>query len=178
MENNWHDIPGYEWLYQFNWHTNEVKSIERTAYMYRWPRKVRSRILKTNIHNGSVFVILNKDGNSKIYCLWRLTLLITTWPKPEWMVCCHNDWNQYNNFPDNVRYDTQSENIKDAVRHWTHDSHKRWVKRIGHDETKSYKSIRDALRDLWKDVRNCTNIRYACIWKYKQVYGYQWEYIS
>ena len=41
-------------------------------------------------------------------------------PRPDGMVCCHNDGNAKNNCILNLRWDTQSSNIKDAVKSGTH----------------------------------------------------------
>lgn len=41
-------------------------------------------------------------------------------PRPDGMVTCHNDGNPANNNLSNLRWDTQSNNQLDAVKHGTH----------------------------------------------------------
>lgn len=170
---NWHDIPGYEWLYQFNWHTNEVKRLKRvTIYSDGRKKPLKDLILHAKAKHRTLEVRLSKNRKHKHYSLWRITLLITKWPKPEWMMCCHNDGNIWNNIPENVRYDTALGNALDSMRHWTHIKPMRKVRR---SDGKVFESMQSA----WKAInKSYQNISAVCRWLRKTAYGFGWEYIS
>lgn len=159
MWKNWHYIPGFD-NYEFNWHTNEVRNIKRM------------KKIKVHETRWIVRVCLSKWKLKYTFCLGRITLLITQWPKPEWLMCCHNDWNQWNNFPDNVRYDTVQSNAEDMIKH---KSHRLKMKKVKRSDWKIFDSIADAWRSVWKDYHN---ILRACRWRRPTAYGYRWEYIS
>jgi len=108
------DIPWYE-DYQINWETNEVKSVRSWRYKNLWEKILKWWLTKW----GHLFVILTKNWIQKTFWIHRLVMLIKTWHlAPEWMEVCHNDGNPQNNHPDNLRYDTHSENMKDKFKHW------------------------------------------------------------
>lgn len=180
MENQWHDIPGYEWLYQFNWHTNQVKSLRRQVRTFYWNRIIKESILKLDVSSGRVSVCLSKNNRLSTISLWRLTLLITKWPKPKWLMCCHNDWNPWNNLPENVRYDTAKANWEDSVRHGTMKM-AWWLyrrKKILRSDWKIFESMKEAVLSLWKSETSSSNISAVCRWKRRIALGYGWEYIS
>jgi hypothetical protein len=53
-------------------------------------------------------------------------------PRPEGKEVCHNDGDAANNWASNLRYDTHSENLFDAVRHGTHQWARKTRCRYGH----------------------------------------------
>jgi len=162
MENNWHYIPGFD-KYEFNWHTNEVRNIKTMRKLKVWESKWKTHVVLS--HNGIAYTI----------SLWRITLLISTWPKPEWLVCCHNDGNYWNNFPNNVRYDTPKANVLDSIKHWTMRFPPDVSKPVMRSDWKIYKSATEAANEIKKSRGNiCT----CCLWRRKTAYGYRWEYIS
>lgn len=162
MEKQWHDIPGYEWLYKFNWHTNQVKRF------IGWKEK----IIKLHIGKPMITVDLRKEWTHNRRSLWSITLLITQWERPKWLVCCHNDWNQWNNFPENLRYDTPRNNFLDSEKHWTHVNPRKKVRR---SDGKIFESTQEAGRYIGKKWWGISRV---CRWKGKSAYGYRWEYIS
>lgn len=183
MENNWHDIPGYEWLYQFNWHTNEVKRLQSIVSTCHKSKKiVRERILKPYIDRWRyIKVVLSKEWKIKSFYLGSLTLLITKWHKPRWMVSCHIDWNQWNNFPENLKYGTYSENTIDSIRHGTARcvNQNKKVRRIDiNGNEKVFNSLKEAMYDMWKGHVWSTSITRFIQGRVKTAYGYRWEYIT
>ena len=162
MYKNWHYIPGFD-KYEFNWHTNEVRNIKTMRKLKVWENSWRA------------YVVLSHKNLHITISLWRITLLITKWPKPEWLVCCHNDGNYWNNFPENVRYDTQKANIWDAIKHGTLNKLPYRGKKIRRSDWKIYCSTYEAGREIGKSRGNISS---CCIWKRKTAYGYRWEYIS
>lgn len=174
-----HDIPGYEWLYQFNWHTNEVKSLERyiNNIMYgKWC------LLKPGVwKKWRLSVWLCKNWKINTFQLWILTLLITSWNPDKWMECCHNDDNPLNNYPYNLRWWTRSSNLKDRVIHnncnFLACSYvRRGVKGSNKEWDIIFNSIKEANIFLWKNA-NCWDIWKVCRWKRKTCWGYVWKYI-
>ncbi len=161
MWNNWHYIPGFD-NYEFNWHTNEVRNIKTMRKLKVWESRWKTS------------VVLSHKGILHTISLWRITLLITKWPKPEWLVCCHNDGNYWNNFPENVRYDTQKANVLDTMKHRKIKFHD-VSKPIRRSDWKTYRSASDAEKEMQKSHGN---ICQCCRWKRKTAYGYRWEYIS
>lgn len=116
----WKDITGFPG-YQVSDH-GQVRSFwKRTG----WGKgtflvSVAQRILHPGIVQGYLFVNLWKDGkptNSKIH---RLVLTTFMGPCPSGLEGCHNDGKRSNNFLLNLRWDTRKENMRDSVKHGTH----------------------------------------------------------
>lgn len=113
-------------------------------------------------------------------------MLIKEWPCPEWMEVCHNDWNPANNHPDNLRYDTHSENNKDRHRHWYKWScfGKKWkesfcskpVVQYSKDWIliKQFESMTDAAINTWAKL---SAISQNISWKYKTAWWYIWKFL-
>lgn len=173
---DFHDIPGFEWHYQFNWHTNEIKSLWRIILAKNGKKYThKERILRPDNRACSVQAHLCKNSKVTLISLWRITLLITQWPKPDGMVCCHNDGNIWNNHPDNVRYDTHSGNMQDMIMHWRRIS-VTW-RAVERSDGLKFNSIADALRYMWRNVRHTSGISWACQ-QWVHAHGYGWKYIS
>ena len=76
------------------------------------------RILKNcKLNNGHYIIKLYKDGNIHRYLVHRLVMLAFVGPCPDGLEVCHNDGDPTNNHLDNLRYDTHSNNISEAVWH-------------------------------------------------------------
>ena len=74
-----------------------------------------SRILKPFVASRSGHLAVDLPiGRRYVH---RLVLESFVGPRPERMEACHNDGNPTNNHVDNLRWDTRSENVKDAVKH-------------------------------------------------------------
>ena len=58
-------------------------------------------------------------GHRNKCAIHRLVLETFIGPCPKGMECCHNDGDRHNNKLENLRWDTRSNNIKDAQRHGT-----------------------------------------------------------
>ena len=75
-----------------------------------------SRIMAPQYHRlGYPRVNLGKNGKPHKLEVSRLVLLAFIGPCPNGMEVCHNDGNPSNNRLDNLRYDTHSGNMIDAV---------------------------------------------------------------
>lgn len=174
MEDNWHDIPWYEWLYQINWFTNEIKSI-------LYGKTGKPRILKNEVNKyGHIKIGLYKNKKAKTYWFHQLVMLIKEWPCPEWLEVCHNDWNPQNNLPRNLRYDTRKNNVLDAVTHGT-------CSLIGNKNKASpvkqyskegiFIKYWESQAEVFERLKiNQWNISAVCRWLRKYAWWYKWSY--
>lgn len=71
-------------------------------------------------HGGYLQVLVQLDGKRIYPHVAHLVLEAFIAPRPEGMQACHNDGNPQNNYLDNLRWDTPSNNNFDKVRHGTH----------------------------------------------------------
>lgn len=109
----WRDIPRYEGLYQ-------VSNFGRIKRLHR-DKKYRCglfRILKQKIdQNGYCCIGLYKNKRRKDFLIHRLVLEVFIGKCPPKMELYHNDGNPGNNFIENLRYDTHSNNMLDKTKH-------------------------------------------------------------
>lgn len=76
--------------------------------------------LKLRVRDGGYKqVYLYRDGKSSTKRVHRLVLEAFVGPCPPGMETCHGDGNPSNNHLSNLRWDTHSSNIQDAMRHGT-----------------------------------------------------------
>ncbi len=169
----WKDIPGWEGYYQVS-DQSRVKSLSRlvphrcskTGFA-KWPE----RILKPGLTVlGYRYVTFCQSGKTKNFPVHRLVLLTFIGPCPEGKEACHNNGIKTDNSPENLRWDTKSENNKDRFRHGYRDPTERPVQR---SDGKSYRSISEAAR--------LTNGNIPSIWRVcqkggKTSGGYGWSY--
>ena len=72
------------------------------------------------IHDGGYpMVSLSKNRIVKQYFVHYLVLLTFHKPRPRGMECCHKDGDPTNRNLSNLRWDTKSGNMQDAIRHGT-----------------------------------------------------------
>ena len=115
MDETWKPIPGYS-MYEVSNH-GQVRS----WYNNKWGRGDKPIILKTPPGKGGYPEVgLSKDGRRRTFDVHVLVLLAFIGPRPANMECCHGDGNPANNSLLNLRWDTRSANVKDAVGHGTH----------------------------------------------------------
>lgn len=120
---NWKSIPGYEGHYEVS-DTGLVRSLDRwiehRGNSSNGGRFQRGRLLKPSVSNGYHHMVqLSARGVPKVRLVHRLVLAAFVGPCPDGMVACHNDGNPINKNVENLRWDTQSSNIRDAVKHGT-----------------------------------------------------------
>lgn len=107
IQEKWKDIPNIA-LYEIS-NYGVVKSLKFG----------KEKILKPWKRNGYLQICLSQNNKTKKYKIHRLVLEAFVGPCPSGMEGCHNDGNKDNNFIGNLRWDTRSENIKDAIKHKT-----------------------------------------------------------
>lgn len=116
MSETWKPIPGHEGIYEVS-DIGRVRSLDRVVARNR---RVKGRVLVLNLKsNGYSQVELFSGGQGKWLMSHRLVLLAFAGPCPEGMEACHNDGDQTNNAPSNLRWDTRSANQMDCVAHGT-----------------------------------------------------------
>lgn len=116
MEEIWKDIEGYEGMYQVS-NLGRVKSLSRRCSTHWGTRLVPEKILKPQEKEfGYLCVNLHKDSKSKEFSIHRLVAFAFV-PNPSNKPDVnHNDGNKQNNYPENLEWVTNLENIQHAVR--------------------------------------------------------------
>ena len=110
MENEiWLPVKGYEGLYEVS-HYGIVKSLHSYAGL-------KERIIKLSEGRGRLILSLHKDGKRKSRFIHTLVLEAFNCHKPDGLNCCHNDGDYRNNYIGNLRWDTSSSNMQDAIKH-------------------------------------------------------------
>jgi len=109
MEEIWRPIINYEGLYEVS-NYGKIKSFKYG----------KERILKSKRNkSGHLTIALHKNSTPHYFYIHRLVLETFIGPCPKGMESCHNDGNPSNNFIDNLRYDTKSNNQRDRIKHGT-----------------------------------------------------------
>lgn len=100
-------------------------------------RSVDGRIkpLRLSRTGGYVVVTLKTDGRTVDRRVHRLVLEAFVGPAPDGTFGCHTDGDPTNNRLSNLRWDTQANNLRDAVKHGRHRSAKRTHCARGHEYT-------------------------------------------
>ena len=98
-----------------------VWSVERLVKNRHGQRRVRARRLKeTPGSDGHLRVSLHREGRATTKSVHRLVLEAFVGPCPPGMEGCHGPGGVRDNSVSNLRWDTRSANIQDAVRDGTH----------------------------------------------------------
>lgn len=114
----WLPIPGYEGFYEVSDH-GRVRSLDRVIWRSNGTTQPRrgKELRPGRSAAGHRFVILcGRDGRKSNQWVHRLVLLAFVGPCPPGKVCCHRDDDPDNNRLSNLRWDTRSSNVHDAVR--------------------------------------------------------------
>jgi len=78
------------------------------------------RILKQSTRLRYPYVILRDGSRNWTVKIHALVLLAFIGPRPDGLICCHNDGDPTNNRLDNLRWDTPSSNVQDSIQHGTY----------------------------------------------------------
>lgn len=97
-------------------------------------------------------VSLRQDGIQSFRLVHQLVLEAFIGPRPAGMMACHNDGNPANNRVENLRWDTQSSNIFDAIGQGTHTMSSVTHCRHGHEYTPENTIISTK---GWRSCRTC-----------------------
>jgi len=127
----WRPIPGFP-DYEVS-DLGRVKSLKRTNPI----------ILSPCNDNGRKRVQLRIDGRTEMKSVSHLVALAFIGPRPNGMVVCHNNSDVTNDAASNLRYDTQTGNMKDACEH---DSFSGKITRLKNSDIKE-------IREMFSDHR-------------------------
>ena len=106
----WKSIPGF-----LAYDVSNMGNIR--GWSFRRCLRKKPYIRKLNKQNKHLQIDLWINGRKYTKSVHRLVLMAFVGPCPENMECCHNDGNGENNHVENLRWDTQQENMNDMVRH-------------------------------------------------------------
>lgn len=160
MTERWLPVPG--------WADYEVSDLGRVRRMERQVRQAGvngeyARTFPARICEGSMdgrgyrTVHLRHAGRDEYLWVHRLVLSTFTGETPEGLDCCHNNGDRTDNRLTNLRWDTRSENIKDAIRHGTHPQASKTHCPRGHEYTleNTYHYVRG------RECKTCRREKYA-----------------
>jgi len=118
---HWRSVVGYEGLYEISDH-GSVRSLDRLIVLVDGRRRTfPGVVLRPSLRaDGHLQVNLWRGGNYRTRKVHQLVAEAFIGPRPDGMEVCHNDGDPVNNDLFNLRYDTQSENGRDVVRHGRH----------------------------------------------------------
>lgn len=123
MENieKWLPVVGWEGLYEVS-DQGRVRSLDRITYGRNGSTRVaRGRILTPATGStGYLTVSLSNRSHHKMRMVHILVAEAFIGARPAGHYCCHGDGVKLNNNLVNLRWDTPSGNMQDAVRHGTH----------------------------------------------------------
>lgn len=104
-------INGFEGLYEVS-HFGRIKSLKR--FHNPMDRYVA-------IYDGGVRMTISLWKNNKrfLFKVHHLVLENFNCEKPDGLECCHNNGDYRNNYIGNLRWDTHSANMQDAIKHGT-----------------------------------------------------------
>ena len=123
MYEKWLPVVGYEGLYEVSW-SGRVRNA-RTG-----------RVLSpTRNTTGYLKVALHAAGRRRDSLVHRLVLEAFEGPCPEGMEACHENGDPHDNVWDNLRWDSRSSNMRDRVRHGTHNMASKTHCPQGHEYT-------------------------------------------
>lgn len=84
-----------------------------------WSNKTNKWLRQATNPRGYPYVGLSKAGKVHARHVHRLVLETFVGLRPKGMECCHNNGDRLDNNLTNLRWDTRSENMKDAFQHGT-----------------------------------------------------------
>ena len=117
----WKSIPGHPG-YEVS-DLGRVRSVDRVRpYPGGYSKTLRGKPRQPSRDRaGRLRVPLpSPEGGTRTWLIHALVLTAFVGPRPEGMDGCHNNGDHTDNRLSNLRWDTKSENMLDAVRHGTH----------------------------------------------------------
>lgn len=117
----WKPVVGYEGLYEVS-SCGRVRSLDRSVpgRAGHAPMRLKGRVLKARENRGYPALTLHRGGKSQAKSVHALVLEAFVGPRPDNCYGCHNDGDSTNNRLENLRWDSQSNNQMDTIRHGRH----------------------------------------------------------
>lgn len=120
VDESWRPVVGFEGLYEVS-DCGRIRSLDRTVNRNGVLCLIRGTLRASRLDaEGRPKLELYRDGTVTTARVHRLVLNAFVGARPDGMEGCHNDGDPTNNHLSNLRWDTQSENQRDSVRHGTH----------------------------------------------------------
>lgn len=154
----WLPVVGFEGSYEVS-DQGGVRSLDRIEEHPTYSRKLNGKPLKpTILSNGYLQVHLVKGGVGNKFSVHVLVMRAFVGPRPNGLQICHNDGSKTNNHLSNLRYDTNSANMQDAIRHGTY---RNWHTDRTHCKRGHEFNSDNAIprKDGGRDCRSCHSIR-------------------
>lgn len=121
MIERWLPVPGYDDGYEVS-DLGRVRSIDRWVHQSNGVRRLfKGKVLRDRPFpaTGHRQVSLKRNSVGETFKVHRLVMMAFVGPRPDGMQVCHNNGIPDDNRLSNLRYDTASANVRDAVRHGT-----------------------------------------------------------
>jgi len=151
-QERWLPVVGWADYYQVS-DMGRVRSLDRVAQRGSGNYSRPGRIMRLGKHKfGYKLVVLSGGGRRTTRVVHRVVLEAFIGRRPKGLVACHNNGNPADNRLENLRYDTQSSNLLDAVRQGTHPLASATHCKRGHEFTPE-NTIHKNKR--WRGCREC-----------------------
>lgn len=135
MNETWLPVVGFEGRYEVS-DLGRVRSLDRKVLNNGTPVVIKGVVLRPSADSkGRLQVRPMREGRGALTFVHRIVLEAFVGPCPEGMVCCHWDDDPTNNALANLRWDTQSENMRDQARNGRHRYAGRTHCKRGHELT-------------------------------------------
>jgi hypothetical protein len=120
-QERWRPVVGWESYYEVS-DQGRVRRVARTVIRKDGVRRDYPQRLMAQSTQSLGYKVVHFKASGRCATKHVHVLVLTAFigMRPAGMVGCHNDGNPANNRLENLRWDTQSSNLLDAVRHGTH----------------------------------------------------------
>ena len=112
---HWKPVPGWEGYYEVSNHGRVAGVGRRDSRGHLRKRRILS--LNRRTPSGHLRAALSRDGKTYTRLIHQLVAEAFIGPRPEGLEVCHNNGDPSDNRPENLRYDTRTANMRDAVKH-------------------------------------------------------------
>lgn len=111
----WKPVVGYEAGYEIS-NLGRIRALEKISAQGHW---LRAKLLKPVFHKQGYLCVVLFGRTKKGMLIHRIVLEAFVGPAPAGMEGCHNNGIKTDNRLSNLRWDTQSANQADRIRHGT-----------------------------------------------------------
>lgn len=155
-DEEWRPVVGYETAYEIS-NQGRLRSLDRTVLRSDgMTQPMRGALLKPRTHRqGYLVATLFRQNVRRNVLVHILVAEAFIGPRPPGMDVCHANDVKTDNRPENLRYDTRSANMLDAVRNGTHQATRKTHCPQGHEYTPENTSVHGRKRSC----RTCGRLR-------------------
>lgn len=134
VDEKWLPIPGFEGYYEVS-DQGGVRSVDRTVTRTNHSAmNLRGKILALQVRKNTGYLVaaLSKDGKPRDWYVHRLVLMAFRGLPKSGQEACHGNDIRTDNRLSNLRWDSHTENVKDAVKRGRHRSSSKVQCKRGH----------------------------------------------